>query len=209
VAAFYTVADCARLLHRPNATVREWTLKGLAPSRSCGERTSSPYAFLDLITLHVVAELRERGIPLQRIRRAEEWLRKDRGIPSPFATQRLYTAGKDILTRLADDGAQEVLVAATRQGQEAIEEAFEAILQSVDYDTGTSVIWHPWADVEVSARRQFGAPCVAGTGIQTSMIYKLVQAGDDPMYLATVYALPVAAVTHAVSWEESLVAAAA
>jgi len=101
------------------------------------------------------------------------------------------------------------LVAATRQGQEAIEQAFEAVLQSVDYDAGTAVIWRPWVDVEVSGRRQFGAPCVVGTGIQTSILYKLVQAGDDPAYLAHVYSLPVAAVTNAVSWEESLVAAAA
>jgi DNA-binding transcriptional MerR regulator len=71
----YQLADCAKLLKAPRETVREWTVKGLAPSRQKGQRVSSAaYNFVDLVSLLVVRELRGRGIPLQRIRKAEEYL---------------------------------------------------------------------------------------------------------------------------------------
>jgi uncharacterized protein (DUF433 family) len=207
VAAFYSLADCARLLRKPRETIREWTVKGLVPARPPGQRASPSYGFPDLISLHVVAELRARGVSLQRIRRAEEWLRYEGGFPRPFATQRLYSAGKEILIRPTLDGEDDSLLVASQGGQHAIEDAFEAILQTVDYDDECAIRWRPWADVELSPRRQFGAPCLAGTGIQTSMVAALVRAGDDPAYLAQIYSRPADAVAHAVSWEESLAAA--
>ena len=75
VAAFYSLADCARLLRRPKETVREWTTKRLAPARARRQRASPSYGFPDLISLRVVAALRDRGVPLQRIRKAEDGAR--------------------------------------------------------------------------------------------------------------------------------------
>src|SRR5437870_5424447 len=144
----YRLADCAALLNTPRETVREWTLKGLAPSRQKGQRISpSSYNFADLISLLVVRELRRRGIPLQRIRKAEEYLREIEGFDRPLATRRLYTAGRDILFRLAaEENHGTHLVAATRGGQGAIEEAFESVLSAVHYDDLIAAYWQPWED---------------------------------------------------------------
>jgi len=202
----YQLADCAKLLHAPRETVREWTVKGLAPSRKKGQRISPPsYNFADLVSLLVVRELRRRGIPLQRIRKAEEYLRGIEGFDRPLATKRLYTAGRDILFRLAaeeDHGTH--LVAATRGGQTAIEEAFESVLSAVHYDEQIASYWLPWEDVQVTPERQFGAPCVFGTGIQTATLYGFYQAGDQPEFIAQLYSLPLERVERAIAWENSL-----
>lgn len=190
------------------------------------------------MSLYVVAELRRRSIRLQSIRKAETWLRDDRGYERPFATVQLFTAGKEILVRLAtavpedeaalaqlhrasfpDDRRRQVrepapsgwpaadgdvLVSASRGGQQAIEEAFQVVLQAVDYEDEKAIRWRPNAHVEVSPHRQFGAPCVAGTGIQTSTIYAFLLAGEQPAKIAELYELPVERVNGAASWEKSL-----
>jgi uncharacterized protein (DUF433 family) len=202
----YSLADCARLLREPRETVREWTLKGLAPTRDKSQRLSpSAYDFTDLVSLLVVARLRERQVPLKRIRTAEEYLRLECHVDRPLATTRLYTAGKDVLVHVFEqDGHVEHLVAASRYGQGAIDAAFDSVLKEVHYEDGIASFWAPWVDVQVNPRRQFRAPCVAGTGIQTATLYGFVKAGDDPTYVAEVYALPVERVLHAVEWEERL-----
>jgi uncharacterized protein (DUF433 family) len=206
----YSLADLARLLREPRETAREWTLKGLAPTRTRGDRQSpGVYTFADLISLYVVSELRTRGVPLERIRKAEEWLRKACGVERPFATWRLYSAGKDVFVRLAsDDPTAPALVAASRSGQGAIDDAFQAVLRSVRYSGDEASAWEPWEDVEVNPRRQFGAPCLAGTGIQTSTLFRFVLAGDDPREIAELYGVPLERVEHAIRWEESLAKAA-
>lgn len=203
----YSLADCSRLLREPRETVREWTLKGLAPTRERGERISPVYDFPDLISLLVVSHLRKRGVPLQRIRTAEDYLRRECRIERPLATTRLYTAGKDVLVRESPGGGVDgghQLVAVSRYGQGAIEAAFEAVLNQVHYSEGIASDWTPWVDVKVNPLRQFGAPCVTGTGIQTATLYGFIQAGDAPEYVADLYELPVERVQHAVEWEERL-----
>jgi uncharacterized protein (DUF433 family) len=224
MAAFYTLSECAHLLREPKQTVREWTLKGLAPTRRVGQRRSPPaYTFADFISLYVVSELRRRGIRLQTIRAAEFWLRRQYEYERPLASARIFSAGKDILVRLGSDAvpgqtcseldelsdvASTALVAANRGGQQAIEEAFGAVLQAVDYHDDIAIRWKPWLDVEVSPQRQFGAPCVAGTGIQTATLYSFVCAGDDAERVAKLYELPPERVQRALAWEKSLAPAA-
>lgn len=205
IGGIYSLVDCARLLREPRQTVREWTVKGLTPTREKGQRNSpSAYNFIDLVSLLVVARLRERKVPLQRIRTAEDYLRREWQIERPLATTRLYTSGKDILVRLLEHDEAQHLVAASRYGQGAIDAAFDSVLNEVHYQNGMASYWAPWADVQVNPHRQFGAPCVSGTGIQTATLYGFVKAGDDPSYLADLYALPVERVLHAVEWEDRL-----
>lgn len=207
--AFYTLADCARLLHEPKQTVREWTLKGLAPTRKAGQRFSpAAYNFDDFVSLYVVSELRRRGIPLQTIRAAELWLRETLGHQRPLARASLFSAAKEILVRLTADELPGPLVAASLSGQQAIEEAFDAVLESVEFSDGSAICWRPSAGVEVSPLRQFGAPCIAGTGIQTATIYGFIRAGNEPERIAHLYELPVDRVNSAVVWERKLARAA-
>jgi uncharacterized protein (DUF433 family) len=208
MAAFYTLSECARLLREPKETVREWTLRGLAPTRRVGERRSPPaYTFADFISLYVVSELRHRGIRLQAIRAAEAWLRGTYEFERPLASARLLTDGKDVLIRLTDENEDSLLVSASRGGQQAIAEAFEAVLEAVDYRDEVATRWKPWRDIEVSPSRQFGAPCLAGTGIQTATLYTFVYAGDEPERIAELYDLSLDQVQRAVAWEKSLVPA--
>jgi uncharacterized protein (DUF433 family) len=89
------------------------------------------------------------------------------------------------------------------------EEAFESVLNAVHYDEQIASYWLPWEDVQVAPERQFGAPCVFGTGIQTATLYGFYQAGDDPEYIAHLYSLPAELVAHAIAWEKSLASPAA
>jgi uncharacterized protein (DUF433 family)/DNA-binding transcriptional MerR regulator len=201
----YLLTDCVRLLGEPRETVREWTTKGLAPSRAKGQRVGPAYyTFLDLVSLYVVSELRRRGIPLQRIRKAEQYLRDRTQSRRPLATEHLYTDGRDIFIHLAEEEGEEHLVAASRGGQGAIEEAFQAVLRSIVYEHGTAAQWNPWDGVALRPDRQFGAPCVVDTGIQTATLYGFIRAGDDLEYVASLYDLSALQVAHAVAWEENL-----
>src|SRR5207244_1217416 len=119
----------------------------------------------------------------------------------PLASARLFTAGKDILVRLTDEEQQSFLVAASRGGQQAIAEAFDAVVRAVDYRDDVAVRWKPDPDIEVSPLHQFGAPCVAGTGIQTATLYSFICAGDEPERIAELYEIPLKQVQRAIAWE--------
>lgn len=199
----YSVSEIGRLFDKPVGTVRSWVQKGLAPEpirRRFGETTV--LSFHDLVSLLVVRRLRLHNISLQKIRRAEAYLREEWGLERPFAEERIYTDGRSILAAL-EHGAG--LLSLDRRGQKVIYEVIRDDLSDVTYGAKhLAIAWRPHKHVELRPEVQFGTPCVEGTRVTTSILYGLHHAGERIDVIASEYGLTPRTVVAAIDFEEGL-----
>ena len=162
--------------------------------------------FLDLVSLRIVAVLRAQGVKPQHIRKAEDWLRTELGIPWPFASQLLWTYGSHVFVVF-----EEQLVAASKSGQQAmsfLKDWFSKAEHGLAFDEHhLASSWSPQVDIRLDPRFQFGEPCIDGTRIPTRAIYSKIKAGDSVDTIASLYGLGRTQVLTAQQWEERLVAA--
>ena len=162
--------------------------------------------FLDLVSLRIVAVLRSRGVKPQQIREADDWLRTELAIPSPLASQPLWTYGSQVFVVF-----EERLIAASLSGQQAMS-FLRDWLSKADHGLAfdkqlLASSWSPHVDVRLDPQFQFGEPCIDGTRIPTRAIYSKLRAGDSVDTIASLYGLGQTQVLNAQQWEERLVAA--
>lgn len=218
--ATYTVAEAARLLRIPTATLRSWTFGRRYPT-SEGERfsvriiepPSDPYdrlSFLNLIEAHVLRSLRTRhGISMGDVRRALDFAQKRFGIDRLLIRQELKAApGRLFFEEYA------TLVELPKGGQLALREVFEAHLERVAHDARDQlpVRFFPWFPIEgqeakkavvVDARIAFGSPVTARRSIRTSVIADRYEAGEPVEELAWDYGLENAEIEDAIRFERA------
>jgi tetratricopeptide (TPR) repeat protein len=98
----YSVTEAADLLGLPPARLRYWSQTGLVgPSHR--ERGRFLYTFADLVAVKVARDLTDAGVPIQRVRKNLDALR--RLLPGrPVASLRIVVDGDDLLV-LDDDRA--------------------------------------------------------------------------------------------------------
>ena len=198
-----------RFIEATTNHVSQWIRRGLGwdePVRvSSRDRVVT---FADLVRLRMIALLRSRGIAFKDILAAEEYVRRLRGLPQPFITEQMWTAGTDVFVDFAD-----ALIAASRQGQLAFGEFMAAFLTPASHGLtfttdGTPALWQPWPTVLIDPEIQFGAPCIAGTRVETRSLWSLNQAGDSVDLLAEAFHLRREHVRDAIEWEQRLFEAA-
>lgn len=175
-----------------------------------GQRALS---FLELMELRVVAKLRRKGIPLQQIRDAARIAREVLQTKHPFASRRIFTDRKRILTYLEAPPAEFTMVELHRQTvhQLIAGPVLERLLDDLDFDeeSGIPRRWWPLGknypivlDPEVS----FGAPTIAGTRIRTEFVAGMA-AVDSMTATITAFELQPSQVEAAVTFERQLRAA--
>lgn len=176
----YTVAEAARVIDVPTSTFHTW-LRGYVrrpPGRRqvVGRpiihapepvRNGEPsVSFTNLVEAYVLAAIRKRGIPLQRIRPALERLKEEIGLEHALASRRLYTAGAEILfdyaEREGDENVRELVE--IRHGQRVFHEVIERYLVRIEFasdDWATRIFLPQYerARVIVDPYFQFGQPC--------------------------------------------------
>jgi len=191
--------------------VRYWLLHALTSTRHVSRRPD--YTFHDLVSLFVVGELVDAGVPPHVIRDAETHLRKSLRLSRPFASIDIYTDGVDVLYE-ADPLMADQITAANREGQEVLRPVIQAALRGIRYEGGTASAWDPYPGheghplVTIDPRIQFGEPCIAGTRVQTATLWAQVRTGDSETEVAASYELPAEAVRAAVEFESELAALA-
>jgi len=165
----YTIADAARYIGASHQLVSSWfyreTLTGVTlPGKEHGE----PLSYLQLIEVAVVSTFRKLGIPLDRVRKARQYLAQRFNVEYPLTEYRFKTEGLHILLDLAQFEHDEDLrlVVADKGGQLAWENLMEDRLLEFDYEDGGIVVkWHPAGRqslVVIDPRVSFGAPNVSG-----------------------------------------------
>lgn len=163
-------------------------------------------SFEDLIRLRLIAVFRSRGFSYREIVEAEDYARKHLGVPQPFVTEPLWTMG-DIFMEVAKH-----LLALTKRGQLAFPWFREFLVPAshgLRFDKwGIAERWLPSAGVEMEPGVQFGAPCIAGTRIETEAVWSFFQAGDEEPTIAKAFGISTDQVRAAIDWETNLSLAA-
>jgi len=201
----YSVAEAARYLYVPEATVRSWVAGSMYPV-SVVTRYFEPLVavpegrpclltFTNLVEAHVLAAIRRRhGVTLANVRPAIDHLRSQYGIDNPLADARFKSDGLSLFIEILDQ-----LVNVSMRGQTVMREVMEAHLERVEHDEkGLAARLFPFtrygaADVHqprtvmIDPRIAFGRPVLAGTGIPTAVLADRYKAGDSMQDLATDY----------------------
>ncbi len=207
----YTVAEVSSYFGLPRSTVRAWTRgQGVfRPLISRPDPASGELSFLNVVEVHVLSAIRRvHGVPLQRVRRALEFLQEQLGQQNPLAAVEFRTNGIDLFVRWLDEAD---LVNLSQSGQLAIREVLEAYLRRVDRDmAGVASRLFPFtrpghADgprvVVIDPRMCFGRPSIIDTGISTEIVAERYKAGESIDDLVSDYGLERQLVEEAIRCE--------
>lgn len=216
----YSEAEAARLLRVPQPTLHYWLEGGqtrgkvyrpVIRSEPRGTRTVTWAEFIEAGLLGQYR--RKHRVPMPELRAFIDRLRQDTGVPYPLAHHRPFVAGRELLLEAQDAAgldADYCLVAVVRD-QLVLTSASDSFVRRVEWDeTGVAAGWRPHEDqqspVLVDPLRRFGKPSVGG--VSTEVLWEHVDAGDPADDTAAAFDLELADVRWALSYENSLRAAA-
>ena len=217
--AAYTLAEAARYVRLPAATLRSWVLGRQYPTAD-GRADFPPLirpasrrppwlSFSNLIEAHVLRSLRtEHGVPVKALRSALVYAEKTLGIDRLLLRPELRAdAGKVFLDRYGE------LIELTASGQLAMRRLFDEHLKRVEWDSSRfPVRLYPFLStatpsaerpIVIDPRVAFGRPVVSRKGISTATIAERIDAGESVGDIATDYDLQHAEIEQAVVYERA------
>jgi uncharacterized protein (DUF433 family) len=215
----YSVAEAARFLKLPPATLRTWTLGRIYPIHA-GEGRFQPLirpastrppllSFWNLIEAHVLRALRtEHGVALKQVRQAVRFAEKELDVERLLLSPELRSrAGELFLERYGE------LINLSRSGQMAMRQMLEAHLVRIEWDASRfPVRLHPFLSKEIPHSAMpvvidpevaFGRPVVTGHGVSTAAITGRIDAGETPAEVAADYGMTEDDVVQAVLYERA------
>lgn len=212
----YSMAQVDRILGLHGGTARRWIdgydrgAKSYPPVIR-QERTNEDTAtWGEFVETRLLAEFRDAGVPMIRMRPAVERLRRELETPYPLASARtwLYAEGQELVRAVQDevglDSALQLVVVRSNQrllwSQHA--ESFRGSLEWTNGDVPEPRLLHPMpdiAEVQVDPLRGYGEPVVRN--VPTEVIAELIRAGETPDSVADMYELNRSLVDAAVRYE--------
>jgi uncharacterized protein (DUF433 family) len=215
----YTLAEAARYVRLPAATLRSWVLGRQYPTTD-GSSDFPPLirpasqqppwlSFSNLIEAHVLRSLRtEHGVSVKALRSALVYAEKALGIDRLLLRQELRTdACKVFLDRYGE------LIELTASGQLAMRRLFADHLKRVEWDSSRfPVRLYPFLSasapseerpIVIDPRIAFGRPVVLRKGISTSAIAERVDAGESVDNIAADYDLGQSEIEQAIVYERA------
>ena len=211
----YGLAEAARYLKLPPATLRAWTFGRQYPTTTgAGQfhplirpasRRPPLLSFTNLIEAHVLRALRtEHGVSVQAVRNAvrfaEGKLHIDRLLLRP---ELCAEAGRMFLDRYGE------LINLSASGQLAMRQVLNTHLKRVTWEGHFPSRLHPFvmgqADmpIAIDPRIAFGRPIVASRGVSTAAIVGRIDAGESVSDVAADYELSREDIEHAVLYERA------
>ncbi len=215
----YGLAEAARYLRLPVATLRSWAVGRHYPRADGGTGNFLPLfkaaqtrppvlSFWNLIEGHVLSSLRvDHRVAMRELRRAilyaERTLKVDR-----------LLLRKDLSTHAGEVFLEEYgkLINLNRSGQLAMRRLLEEHLKRVEWDQWQfPVRLYPYVSTEASPERPiaidpavaFGRPIVVSAGVSTIVIADRIDAGEAVNDLAEDYGLSPAEIEQAVLYEHA------
>ena len=217
--AAYTLAEAARYLRLPPATLRSWVLgrqypiaegRGqFPPLLRPASRRPPLLSFANLIEAHVLRSLRtEHGVPVKELRTALAYAEKALGIERLLLRGELRAhAGKVFLDRYGE------LIELSASGQLAMRRLFDEHLQRIEWDASKfPVRLYPFVSIAASngerpividPRIAFGRPVVVRKGVSTSAIAERIDAGESVEDVAADYDLGRSEIEQAIVYERA------
>jgi len=204
----YTIAEAAGYLRLPKSTLRAWML-GQQRFRSVidiADRQEKRLSFINLVEVFVLAGIRrEHSIPLPKVRKAMEYLRRAFKTRRPLAEEQFETDGVELFVEKF--GA---LIGATQDGQLQMREIIRDRLKHVLRDpkgVPEKIVLFPArgmpgkGDVVIDPRLSFGRPVLDGYGLRTAILAERFYAGETLEDLAKDYGVPSEAIQNALRCE--------
>jgi uncharacterized protein (DUF433 family) len=213
----YTIAEAAGYLRIPVSTLRSWLLgqrysvgdeaKFFKPVIEIADRKKRQLSFINLVEGFVLAGIRrEHEIPLPKVRKAVDYLRRTFNSRRPLADEQFETDGVDLFVERM--GA---IIGATQEGQIQLREVIRDRLQRVRRDpkgVPAKIVLFPAPmrkndspDVVIDPRLSFGRPVLDRLGVRTAVLAERFDAGDDIELLAREYSVPPEAIQNAIRCE--------
>jgi len=220
----YPLWEVAHFLWVPDHKLRRWATgyrmgeKNYPPLIRIADRASRLLSFHNLAELHVLSFLRDHAVPLQRVRGAIGYLRRDLGDdhPHPLLAKELETDGLDLFSDYLVRG-QRRTVNLSGHGQIEMRDMIAINLKRIEWDPGTRAIARlfPYVKpfdspeeasqqpkvVSIDPRVSFGRPTLAGTSVPTDELAARFSAGDDIAEIARDYDLEPADVQDAIRYQ--------
>ena len=221
-AGLYTVPEAARLTRISTGKIRRW-LKGY--DFKSGERVRHSDAvwqgelapidnklalsFRDLLELRFVDAFIHAGVSWRTMRRAHAKAQAKLKSTHPFCSNRIFTDGRSILLRQAEEDSDQALInLANDQAEFArIVAPFQKELEF----SGADIVWWPLGKnrgIVIDPRRNFGQPTVTKSGVPTAILARSAKANSSQQIVAQWYEVHPDEVHAAVEFEESLAKAA-
>ena len=215
--ASYSIPEAAHYLLVPPTTLRSWVVGRHYPRKEnrgffkppieIADREKRLLSFVNMVEIHVLSAIRrEHDVPLQKVRRAIDFLIERFDAKRPLATHRFYTDGLDLFVSAVGN-----LINVSREGQLAMREMLTAHLRRVEWGReGTAVRLYPFTRKEakdepkvvvIDPRVAFGRPVLVGTGIPTAIIAERFKAGEQPEELASDYGRNASEIIEAIRCE--------
>src|SRR5579863_980707 len=217
--AAYTLAEAARYLRLPAATLRSWLLGRQYPTAEGrgqfrpllrpASRRPPLLSFVNLIEAHVLRSLRtEHGVPVKALRSALGYAEKELGIDRLLLRPELRAdAGRIFLDRYGE------LIELSASGQLAMRRLFDAHLRRIDWDAAKiPVRLYPFLSeaapsdarpIVIDPRIAFGRPVVQRKGVSTSAIAERIDAGETVEDVAADYDLGGSEIEQAILYERA------
>lgn len=217
--AAYTVAEAARYLRLPTATLRSWVLGRQYPTADGSgqfpplirpaSRVPPLLSFSNLIEAHVLRALRtDHGVPVKALRSALAYAERELGIDRLLLRPELRTdAGTVFLDRYGE------LIDLSASGQLAMRRLFAEHVKRVEWDSSRfpvrlyPFLWTAAPTEErpiiIDPRLAFGRPVVLRRGISTSAIAERIDAGESVEDVAADYELGLPEIEQAILYERA------
>jgi uncharacterized protein (DUF433 family) len=214
----YGVGQVDRLLGLHGGTARRWIdgyrrgNKKYPPvirEKSTGDEIVTWGEFVET---RLLAEFRDAGVPLIRMRPAVEALREELQTPYPLASARTWldVHGRELVRKVQDQVKLDkpLSLVVVRTGQQVLEWSKPAkeFQRSLEWTNGAGPaeprLLRPAPDIEevvVDPLRGFGEPVVRG--VRTEVIAELIRAGDSPETIGELYELDRRVIDAAVRYE--------
>jgi uncharacterized protein (DUF433 family) len=185
----YTVPDAARLTGVSVGKVRRW-LKGydfrsgklVRHSEAVWQGELRPVenklalSFRDLLELRFVDAFIGAGVSWRTMRRAHKKAQNELKTTHPFCSNRIFTDGRNILLRQAEEDDDHALVnLATDQTE--FSRVVEPFRKQLEF-SGNEIVWWPLGrgrQIVLDPKRNFGQPSVARSGVPTRVIARSVK----------------------------------
>lgn len=170
------------------------------------DRRDKRLSFINLVEAFVLAGIRrEHSIPLPKVRKAVEYLRRTFHTKRPLAEENFETDGVELFVEKF--GA---LIGVNQEGQLQMREIIRDRLKRVLRDPQgipEKIVLFPVreaaakGDVVIDPRLSFGRPVLDGYGLRTAIVAERFQAGEKIEELARDYGVPSEAIENAIRCE--------
>jgi uncharacterized protein (DUF433 family) len=227
---YYTVPEAARLLKTAPRKITRWlggypyeTKEGAAARAAPLWRPQLPrlgdsleLGFRDLIELRFVLAFIKQGVSLNVIRRCVENARRIIGEERPLSTYRFKTDGKRIFLESLREAEEAGHPGGTpsitdlQTGQMVFKQVVEPTFRDLDVAEGSVARWRPYKgkpSIVIDPTRSFGKPISTDFGVPTAALASAARAESSPQRVARLFEVPVAVVSDAIAFEQSLMAA--